>query len=91
MTDSMIVFSYRFFVGAVACLVVSLFWAKRVSTQQTINRDVMGSGQVVTTHVDHRQFLRTWGLYTACLSATWLAVLVAIQTHHWMRENGYIS
>lgn len=88
--DQTMVFSYHLTWGFAVALVVSLFWAKNVATQSTISKTQTGDS-ITTNHVDHRQFLRTWALFTASGTGTWFILLVVWQLRTFLMDSGYIG
>lgn len=90
MTDSAVLFAYHLFWGVTVSLVVSLFAARQVATQATINQSRMGNEQI-TLKVSRAEFLRTWMLYTLSGSGTWMVVLLLWETKTFMENSGYIS
>lgn len=90
MTESSVLFLYHWFIGIVLSLAVGLMAARKTATQATLVQDYTGRAKT-TFAVDHRQFLRTWGLYTASGAFLTLIFLLLLETRTYLRINGYIA
>lgn len=90
MTESAVMFLYHLFWGVTISLALSLLAAKRVATQATLVQDYTGRA-MTTFRVDRREFLKTWGLYTAAGSTVTLVFLLLLETRTFLMNSGYIS
>ena len=90
MSESAVLFAYHLFWGVTVSLAMSLFAAKRVATQATLVQDYTGRA-MTTFKVDRREFLKTWGLYTAAGAFLTLVFLLLLETRTYLQSSGYIG
>ena len=90
MTESAVLFCYHLLIGATVSLAVSLFAARKVATQATLVQDYTGRA-MTTFKVDRREFLKTWGLYTAAGTFLVLVFLLLLETRTYLENSGYIG
>lgn len=88
MTETSVLFLFHLFIGFTLSLVVGLVPASKTATQATLVNDFQGRART-TFKVDHRQFLRTWGLYTAIGVLITVVFLTLLETRTYLRNAGY--